>query len=151
MKPIKTFNYRSVQFGVVSLTRQSCLNLEKTMKVTHNEVEYDIRNPAGNQYLVSLALKTLETRFGDRTSEVLEGLKKGELPQRGRTADPLQKERNTVLSGLLSSAGIKADMRSNSGRTEALSALAAHMKLDSDALQVELDNRAVKMRESLTA
>jgi hypothetical protein len=93
----------------------------------------------------------LETRFGDRTSEVLENLKKGELPQRGRTADPLNKERNAVLSGLLSSAGIKADMRSNSGRAEALSALAAHMKLDSDALQVELDNRAVKMRESLTA
>jgi hypothetical protein len=121
------------------------------MKVTYKEVEYDIRNPAGNQYLVSLALKTLETRFGERTGEILEGLKRGELPQRGRTADPLQKERNSVLSGLLSSAGIKADMRSNAGRAEALSALATHMKLGMEALQVELDTRAIKMKEAVTA
>jgi hypothetical protein len=121
------------------------------MKVTYKEVEFDIRNPAGNQYLIGLALKTLETRFGERTGEILEGLKRGELPQRGRTADPLQKERNSVLSGLLTSAGIKADMRSNAGRAEALSALATHMKLDQDALNVELDTRAVKIKEAVTA
>jgi hypothetical protein len=121
------------------------------MKVTYKEVEFDIRNPAGNQYLIGLALKTLETRFGERTAEVLEGLKKGDLPQRGRTADPLQKERNTVLSGLLKSADIKADMRSNAGREEALKALAAHMRLDMEALNVELDTRAVKMKEAVTA
>ena len=121
------------------------------MKLTYNEVEFDIRNSDGNSYLIGLALKTLETRFGDRTGEVLEGLKKGEMPQRGRTSNPLQKERNTVLSGLLNNAGIKVDMRSNAGRDEALKALAAHMKLDLEALQVELDNRAVKVRESMTA
>jgi hypothetical protein len=121
------------------------------MKVKYNEVEYEIRNPAGNSYLVSLALKTLETRFGERTAEVLEGLKKGELPHRGRQSDPLQKERNAVLSGLLSGAGIKADMRSNESREEALKALAAHMKLDMESLQTELENRAAKMREAMTA
>jgi hypothetical protein len=122
------------------------------MKITVNETEYDVRNPVGVEYIRSVFLATMKTRHGDveKIEEIVKGLVKGEVPQRGskgKSSDPLAKERTEVLKSLLTSAGIEANLRKNDERDAALTRLATHLGKTVEELTADIQARAEKRAE----
>jgi predicted component of type VI protein secretion system len=119
------------------------------MKMTVNEVEFDIRNPAGVEYIRSVFLATMKQRHKDdeKIEKIVQGLTKGYVPQRGARGGAQNSERTAILKGLLQSAGIEAELRSKEGKEAALSALAAHLNKSIEELEQDLESRAEKMRE----
>ena len=123
------------------------------MKMTVNETEFDIRNPAGLEYIRSVFLATMKTRHKDdeKIESIVAGLAKGYIPQRGSKGGNQNAERTTILKGLLQSAGIKAELRSKEGKSAAMEALAKHLNKTVEELQADLEVRAEKMKELSTA
>ena len=120
------------------------------MKMTVNETEFDIRNPAGLEYIRSVFLATMKTRHKDdeKIESIVAGLAKGYIPQRGsKGGNGASAERTTILRGLLQSAGIEAELRSKEGKDAALKALAEHLNKSIEELEQDLESRAEKMRE----
>ena len=123
------------------------------MKMTVNEVEFDIRNPAGLEYIRSVFLATMKQRHKDdeKIQNIVAGLAKGYIPQRGSKGGNQNAERTAILKGLLQSAGIEAELRSKEGKSAALKALAEHLNKSIEELEADLESRAEKMREVMTA
>ena len=119
------------------------------MKMTVNEVEFDIRNPAGLEYIRSVFLATMRQRHKDedKIQNIVAGLTKGYIPQRGSKGGNQTAERTAILKGLLQSAGIEAELRSKEGKDTALKALAEHLNKSIEELEQDLESRAEKMRE----
>lgn len=122
------------------------------MKVTINNNEYDVRNPAGVEYIRNVFLATMKARHGDqeKVEGIIQDLVKGKVPQRGAKGG-FQKERTTILRGLLQSAGIDAELRSNEGKSAAMIALAQKQGKTVEDLETDIQDRAEKMRELATA
>ena len=124
------------------------------MKMTVNEVEFDIRNPAGLEYIRSVFLATMKQRHKDdeKIQNIVAGLTKGDIPKRGaHGGEGLGAERTAILRGFLKSAGITAELRSKEGKSAALEALAKHLNKTVEELQADLEVRAEKMKELSTA
>jgi len=124
------------------------------MKMTVNEVEFDIRNPAGLEYIRSVFLATMRQRHKDedKIQNIVAGLTKGDIPKRGaHGGEGLGAERTAILRGFLKSAGITAELRSKEGKSAALEALAKHLNKTVEELQADLEVRAEKMKELSTA
>ena len=124
------------------------------MKMTVNETEFDIRNPAGLEYIRSVFLATMRQRHKDedKIQNIVAGLTKGDIPKRGaHGGEGLGAERTAILRGFLKSAGITAELRSKEGKSAALEALAKHLNKTVEDLEADLSARAEKMKELSTA